>query len=62
MTSLTTIPVSKSTRDALKLVGYKEETYDDVLQRLIELAKRQAFYDRQKQILETQEFIPLDKV
>ena len=59
---LTTIPLSKETRDDLKMCGYKEETYDEILQRLIELARRQVFYDRQKQILEEEEFTALEDI
>ena len=59
---MTTIPLSKETRDDLKMCGFKEETYDEILQRLIELAKRQVFYNRQKQILEQEEFIPLEGI
>lgn len=44
------------------MCGFKEETYDEILQRLIELAKRQVFYNRQKQILEQEEFIPLEGI
>ena len=59
---LTTIPLSKGTRDDLKMCGFKEETYDEILQRLIKLARRQVFYDRQKQILEEEEFTPLEDI
>lgn len=36
--SITTIPLRKATRDRLKSLGRKDETYDDVLNRLIDLA------------------------
>ncbi len=37
---LTTIQISKETREMLKELGKKGETYDDIIRRLIELAKR----------------------
>jgi predicted CopG family antitoxin len=37
---MTTIPVRKETRDLLKEVGKKSETYDDVILRLIEFLKQ----------------------
>lgn len=62
MTQITTIPVKKETRDKLKRVGFKSETYDDIIIKLVEAYKRAVFYDRQRQILETEEFVPLEKV
>lgn len=62
MAELTTIPIRKETRDALKKQGFKDETYDEIIRRLIELSKRQFFYERQKKILETEEFVPIEEV
>ena len=61
MTS-TTIPVSKETRDALKRLGRKDETYDDILKNLVKAVEIRKFYDEIERILETEEFVPLDKV
>jgi len=36
----TTIELSKETRDKLKELGKKGETYDSIIRRLIELAKQ----------------------
>jgi len=36
----TTIELSKETRDRLKELGKKNETYDEIVKKLIELAKR----------------------
>ncbi len=36
---LTTIQISKETREILKELGKKGETYDDIIRRLIELAR-----------------------
>ena len=60
--TLTTIPVSKETMDALKKLGRKDETYDDILKNLVKAAEIRKFYDELERILETEEFVPLDKV
>ncbi len=59
---LTTIQVSKATRDLLRQLGRKGETYDQVLNRLIETARRAVFFKDIDRILETEEFVPLDQV
>ncbi len=58
----TTIPISKEVRDALKKVGRKDETYDDILRNLLKSAELKKFYDEMERILETEEFVPLAKV
>ncbi len=59
--SLTTIPISTETRDRLKRLASKGETYDTLLRRLIESVETRMLYEREKRILETEEFVPLDK-
>ena len=58
---LTTIPVSKEIRDRLKRLSSEGETYDDLLRRLIGDEEARLLYLREKRILETNEFIPLDE-
>jgi hypothetical protein len=58
----TTVAVSKQTQDLLKNVGRKGETYDQVINRLYNLAKRQLFYEKQKKILDEEEFTPIDSI
>ena len=60
--ALTTIQVETSTREELKKYGIKGEKYDKIIRRLVEIARRQEFYERQKRILETEEFVHLDKI
>ncbi len=60
--SVTTIPVSKEIRDRLKGLASKGETYDNLLRRLIEDAELRLLYERERRILETEEFIPLDEL
>lgn len=38
--NITTIQIRKSTRDELKKLGIKGETYDTVIRRLLETAKK----------------------
>lgn len=38
---MTTIPLRKGTRDLLKEIGKKSETYDDIILRLIKLSEKQ---------------------
>ena len=62
MKNLTTIAIKKETREKLKKQGFKDETYDEIIERLIEIYKREAFYEREKRILKEEEFVPLDEV
>ena len=58
----TTIPIIKDVRDALKKVGHKDETYDDIIKNLLKAAEIKKFYEEMERILETEEFVPLDKI
>ena len=59
MAAITTIPVTTTTRDRLRRLGHKGETYDTILQRLVQEAEEGHIYERQRHILETEEFVPL---
>src|SRR5205807_1303800 len=59
MMSRTTIPVSKELRDRLRRLASKGETYDDLLRRLIEDAENRLLYERERRILDAEEFVPL---
>lgn len=62
MTESTSIPVRKETRNRLKTIGQKGETYDDIISKLIEIAEQVDFFKNQRRILEEEEFLPLDQV
>jgi hypothetical protein len=47
----TTIQVEISTRDALKSIGRKGETYDSVIKRLLRSSEYASFMDEQYSIL-----------
>ncbi len=58
----TTISISEETREMLKMYGKKDETYDRILNKLMELAKRQMFYDEQAFILKNEKFYSVDDI
>ena len=60
--TVTTIQISPETREELREFGKKGETYDDVIHKLMDVAKRVAFFEEIDHILETEEFVPLDKI
>jgi len=62
VSDVTTIQISKVTRDQLRQLGRKGETYDQVLLRLIEMARKTLFFMDIERILETEEFVPLEEV
>ena len=62
MSETTTIPIKKSTRDELKKLGRKGETYDSILRKLIFLAEKEGLYQEHIRILEEEEFTPLDDI
>ncbi len=59
---MTTIQVTVNTRDRLKRLASKDQTYEELLRRLLDDAEMRILYEREKRILETEEFIPLGKV
>jgi hypothetical protein len=59
----TTVPVAKATRDKLRRFGSKGETYDEIINRLMENDQYIAFMERQYAILsEKDKFVPLDGI
>ena len=62
MRDVTTIQLQKTTREALKQVGKKGESYDNLILRLIEVAQKARFFAEMDRIIETEEFVPLDEI
>ena len=58
----TTIQISKDTREKLKIIGRKGQTYDEIIENLIEIAKKDIFFAELDRIADTEEFVPLDKL
>jgi hypothetical protein len=62
MTEVTTIQLNKTTREELRELGKKGETYDQLIHRLIETARKVVFFEEIDDILENEEFVPLDEI
>ncbi|MCU0632687.1 MAG: hypothetical protein MUC66_06900 [Methanolinea sp.] len=58
----TTIALSPGTRDLLRDLGNKGETYDDIILRLLKDAGWRRLDTRWNEILRNDEFIPLDEL
>jgi hypothetical protein len=59
----TTIPVEKETRDRLRSLGKKGETYTQILNRLMSSAMYEEFMDRQYERLKDKKaFVSLDEL
>lgn len=62
MSELTTIPLKKDTRNALKMLGMKGESYDALIRRLIEEAKCQRFYHELDEIRLKDKYIKIENI
>ena len=62
MASSTTISLQKETKELLRKLGSKGQTYDEVIRELIERASIKELDARWNRILEEEEFIPLDEL
>jgi hypothetical protein len=62
MSQVTTIQIQKDTRDRLREIGHKGETYDNLIKRLMDAARRIEFFEDLDRIVDKEEFIPLDEV
>ena len=52
----TTIAINEKTRELLKDFGRKDETYDEIINKLIELTEIIRFHERQDHILKNEKF------
>ena len=62
MSTTTTIAISYETKEALRKLGEKGESYDEIIRKLIERAAWKELEERWNRILEGDEFIPLDEL
>jgi hypothetical protein len=62
MSQVTTIQIQKDTRDRLREIGHKGETYDKLIRRLMEASREFEFYSDLDRIVDKEEFVPLDEV
>jgi len=62
--SKTTIQIETKTRDKLKSIGKMEDTYDTLIERLVEFyedtLKREKFVETQHKIAKSGKFVELD--
>ena len=58
----TTIAVSHETKEILRNLGMKDETYDTIIRKLLKEAQMKKMDDRWNRILQEDEFIPLDEL
>jgi len=62
MADTTTISLRKETKEILRKLGSKGQTYDQVIRELVERASIKELDARWNHILEEEEFIPLDEL
>jgi hypothetical protein len=60
--AVTTIQIDKRTREALRDFGKKGETYDEVITKLMKLARQVRFYEDIDRIIESEEFVDIDEI
>lgn len=58
----TTIAISLETKEMIRRLGEKGETYDAIIRRVIHKAGMQTLDERWNSILETDEFLPLENL
>lgn len=58
----TTIQVSKETREKLKNIGKKGQTYDEIIENLLEISRKVMFFNDLDKIADTEEFVSLDSL
>ncbi len=59
---LTTIAVTGTTKERLEMLGTKSQTYDELIQELIDVAEKSTFFERQKTILNTERFVKIEDI
>jgi hypothetical protein len=63
MMAITTIPLRRETRDKLRTLGSKGETYDEIVNRLLARLEVQELLEEHYRLLaEKERFIPLDEL
>lgn len=58
----TTVSLDEETKEMLRRLGRKGESYDEIIRRLIEEAGWANLDDRWNEVLESDEFISLDEL
>lgn len=58
----TTISLDPDTKEMLRELGHKGESYDDIVRRLIRKAGAKKLDERWNRILEDEEFVPFEEL
>ncbi|MFH1424714.1 MAG: hypothetical protein ABIG20_03460 [archaeon] len=62
MEQLTTIAIEKETRDELKKFGTKDETYDDIIKKMMMALEYESLVEEHYKVLRDDKFVPLSDV
>ena len=58
----TPIQIFRETRENLKKIGSKGQTYDEVIRKLLEIVQKVSFFNELDRISDQEGFIPLDQL
>lgn len=58
----TTIQIRKETREKLKRIGKKGQTYNDIIESLLEMGGKVGFFNELDRIADHEEFLPIDEI
>ena len=58
----TTIQITKETREKLKRIGKKGQTYNDIIEGLLEIGGKVGFFKELDRIADHEEFFALDEI
>ena len=58
----TTIAIAEQVKQKLNMFGNKGETYNQIIEMLIENAEKSEFFERQKRILATEKFVSINDI
>lgn len=60
--SMTTIQIDKETRESIKQFGTKDETYDEILKKLVQIAALHYLHEDVKRMMKEEKAVPFDEV
>lgn len=58
----TTVAITEQVKQKLNLFGNKGETYNEIIEMLVETAEKSEFFEKQKRILATEKFVNVDEI
>jgi hypothetical protein len=60
--AMTTIQIDRETRESIKQFGTKDETYDEILKKIIQIAALHYLHNDVKRMIREEKAVPLDEV